>query len=151
MPWIVVMTKPNHEAIAASNLQRQLFNYYYPRFLLKKPNKKPQIKPLFPRYVFVHIEQLWRSLAGTRGVSCLLMGAEGPRTVNDQIIADLQSREDKFGYYQLLLPELNSFKIGQKVKAETGPLAGHLLIYQGMLPKDRVACLFEAMGRQSRV
>jgi transcriptional antiterminator RfaH len=146
VPWIVALTKPNHEAIAADNLRRQAFDCYYPRFLHKKPGSNPIVRPLFPRYMFIHIEQLWRSLSGTRGISYLLMGNLGPQKVPDRIVDSLKARHDSTGLYQLAAPP--RFQRGAKVKVEAGPFAGCPLIYEGMLAHDRVACLVEAMGRQ---
>jgi transcription antitermination factor NusG len=146
VPWIVALTKPNHEAIAADNLRRQAFDYYYPRFLFKKPGSTSTIRPLFPRYMFIHIGQMWRSLSGTRGISYLLMGEFGPQKVSDRIVESLKARHDSAGLYQLVEPP--KFNRGAKVKVETGPFAGCPLIYEGMIAADRVACLVEAMGRK---
>jgi transcriptional antiterminator RfaH len=148
VPYVVVVTKPNHEGIAALNLQRQGFTYYYPRFLHKKPNVTPTIRPLFPRYIFVHIEQLWRSLSGTRGVSYLLMGEGGPQTVSDTIVDAIKSREDKNGLYQLTAPP--RFQPGEHVKTEAGPFQGLPLIYEGMVGHERVSVLTEILGRMVR-
>lgn len=149
MAWCVVMTKPNHEAIAAANLQRQGFDYYYPRFLKKKPGTTAVVRPLFPRYIFVFIEQVWRSLSGTRGISYVLMGNEGPQLVADALIQRIKEREDKNGLYQLIAPP--RFKPGAKVKAEKGPLAGVALIYEGMSGHDRVKVLADLLGRSTIV
>jgi transcription antitermination factor NusG len=149
MTWFVAMTKPNHEGIAATNLQRQGFDYYYPRYLQKKPNKTPIVKPLFPRYMFIRLQQVWHSLQGTRGISCLLMGETGPQLLADRVIAAIQAREDKHGYYQLIAPP--RFQRGSKVKAEAGPFQGLPLLYEGMSTHDRVHCLVQLMGRACTV
>jgi transcriptional antiterminator RfaH len=151
MPYAVVMTKPNHEAIAATNLQRQGFDFYYPKFLQKNsknPILKPQIKPLFPRYIFVFIGQAWRPLNGTRGISYVLMGEEGPQLIPDKIIELIKSREDKSGLFQLTQPP--KFTLGAKVKTQEGPLAGLSLIYEGMAGPDRAKILVELLGRAVR-
>lgn len=145
MPWFVCMTKPNHEGIAATNLHRQGFCFYYPRYLHKKPGFDPRIKPLFPRYMFVKLQSVWHSLQGTRGISYLLMGENGPHLLPDTVIEGLQAREDKHGYYQLIPPP--RFQRGAKVKAEAGPFMGLPLLYEGMSVHDRVKCLVELMGR----
>ncbi len=145
MAWCVVMTKPNHEAIAAANLGRQGFTYYYPRFLLKRPSTKAVVRPLFPRYMFVFIDQVWRSLGGTRGVSYVLMGEEGPQLVTDTIVKQIRNREDKNGLYQLTAPP--KFQPGEAVKTSHGPLAGLPLIYEGMASHDRVKVLANLLGR----
>jgi transcriptional antiterminator RfaH len=145
MPYCVCMTKPNHEAIAAANLNRQGFDYYYPRFLLKKPGVTPVVRPLFPRYMFVFINQVWRSLGGTRGISYVLMGETGPQLLADSVVQKIRGREDKHGMYQLVAPP--RFKPGDPVKASDGPLAGLPLIYEGMTSHDRVKCLAQLLGR----
>jgi transcriptional antiterminator RfaH len=145
MPWAVVVTKPNHEAIAASNLQRQGFSFYYPRFKSQKPGKPAVIRPLFPRYIFVMVEQLWRSLNGTRGVSYVLMGEGGPQIIPDRIIDTIKAREDEKGLFQLVAPP--KFVTGAKVKASEGPLEGLELIYEGMVSEDRVKVLANLLGR----
>lgn len=149
MPWLVCMTKPNHEAIAAVNLQRQGFSYYYPRYLQKKPGTAGSIRPLFPRYMFVRLGEVWHSLRGTRGISYLLMHDEGPALLADRVIDGIQSREDKNGLYQLIAPP--RFQRGARVKAGAGPLMGLPLLYEGQSAHDRVRCLVELMGRSCTV
>lgn len=149
MPWFVCMTKPNHEGIAAVNLARQGFTYYYPRYLLKKPDKTTTIRPLFPRYMFVKLGEVWHSLRGTRGISSLLMGDGGPQLLPDRVIEGIRAREDKNGLYQLIAPP--RFQRGAKVKAEAGPFVGLPLLYEGQSAHDRVRCLVELMGRSCPV
>lgn len=150
MPWITIMTRPNCEVLAAENLQRQGFTYYCPRFKLERPAKAAVIRPLFPRYMFVLVEQAWYSIRGTRGVS-LILTAEGgkPQYIPASIIDNLRSREGPDGLVNLTPPP--RFSVGSKVKCEGGPLAGHALIYAGMSAKDRVNVLIEMLGRQVKV
>lgn len=145
MSWFVCMTKPNHEGIAAVNLQRQGFEYYYPRYFAKKPGTPGTIRPLFPRYMFVKLEAVWHSLRGTRGVSCLLMGDNGPQLLPDRVIDGIKAREDKNGLYQLIAPP--RFKRGARVKAGAGPFQGLPLLYEDMSTHDRVKCLADLLGR----
>lgn len=150
MPWIVAVSKPNQEAIAGVHLQRQGFNFYYPRYLHRKNfNEKPTIRPLFPRYVFVEIEQMWRSLTGTRGISYILLGEDSPQTLPDPVIAGLKAREDTKGLYQLAEPP--KFLKGERVKATEGPFQGLPLFYEGMTSHDRVRVLVEMLGRKCPV
>lgn len=140
------MTKPCHEAIAAEHLRRQGYQFYYPRFLERKPNRTPRVRPLFPRYMFVFIEQAWYSLLGTRGISCVLMGVTGPAVLTSPIIDALKQREDSRGLVSLTIPP--KFKPGEAVKARSGPLAGHLLIVDGMPARERCRVLLNLLGRQ---
>lgn len=148
MAWACAVSKPNHEAIAAVNLQRQGFDYYYPRFKSqKRPSDSPVIRPLFPRYIFVHIENQWRSINGTRGISYVLLGEEGPLTVLDTIIKGIKGREVG-GLYQLVAPPM--FQPGDTVKTTEGPLLGLPLIYEGMEGHERVRVLVDMFGQMSK-
>lgn len=146
MTWIVAMTKPNSEMIACDNLRRQGYTFYCPRFLSSSKGKIPTLRPLFPRYIFVQIEQQWFSISGTRGISHIIMGRDRPQVVDATIISTLKSREDQKGIYQLATPD--KFKAGDKVKATSGPLEGVPLIYEGMTAHDRVRVLATLFGRQ---
>ncbi len=148
MPWIVAMTKPNNEEIACENLKRQAFEHYCPRFLQKCLNKDPVVRPLFPRYLFVLIMDRWYPNKNTRGISTILMGDTAPLTLGQVEIDKLRCREDNKGLVQL--HKLDKFKRNDSVKTEQGPLAGHLLVYEGMRAHERVSCLFNVLGRQSR-
>ncbi len=145
MPWIVSMTRPNYEAIASVNLTRQGFVNYVPKYQTKQANKPIAIKPLFPRYIFIFIDQFWSAILGTRGISKVLLNGDGPATLPGSVITDLRSRE-KNGLVQLTAPP--KFSIGDRCKATEGPLVGHLLIYEGMSSQDRVKVLASLLGRK---
>lgn len=144
--WIVGVTKPNSEAIAEENLKRQGFEYFCPRFEERRPNKAPRIRPLFSRYIFIRIEQLWYSIMGTRGISSVLLGDNGPGSVPDSLIEDLYRRMGKQGL--VTLEPVPKFAQGTVVKTSSGPFTGHLLIYDNMTGRDRVRVLMEALGRK---
>lgn len=142
------MTKPNFEATAAEHLRRQGYEYYYPRHLVKRPNQVPVIRPLFPRYIFILIDQIWYSITGTRGISKVLMGDVTPQILPAAAVEGLRRREVK-GLVTLAQPP--KFIAGARLRAKSGPLAGQLLIYEGMSAHDCCRVLFQAMGRDCRV
>lgn len=139
------MCRPNHEAIAGINLARQGYEYYCPRYATKQVNKPTVIKPLFPRYIFILIDQFWSSILGTRGISRVLLADNGPATLPATAIEELKSRE-VHGLVTLTTPP--KFHPGDHVKTLTGPLTGHLLIYEGQSVHDRVRVLAELLGRK---
>lgn len=147
--WAVVISKPNSEAIAVANLQRQGFVSYFPRYRYQKPNKPLIIKPLFPRYLFVFVDKFWYSIKGTRGVTNILLAEEGPSVVPASIIEAIKGREDAEGFV-VVGREIRQEKFikGQAVRATEGPFAGLSLIYEGMSAQDRVKVLVEILGRQ---
>jgi transcriptional antiterminator RfaH len=147
--WVVVVTKPNCEGMAAENLLQQGYGCYFPKFLAVQKNKQVVKKPLFPRYIFARIEQLWYSLRSTRGVSHVLMNESGPAQVPASVIEALKKREDGSGFIVLgkdKAPE--RFSKGSPVRASEGPLAGLDLIYDGMRDHDRVRVLATLLGRK---
>lgn len=156
MTWIVAMTKPNCEGIAAIHLERQAFEPYFPRFLQthspKDPAvklKTPQIRALFPRYIFIRITDAWYSILGTRGISRVLMGDVGPQIVSEIEIARMKSNEGKDGL--LRLPTQPKFDPGTPVKATEGPFVGLPLIYENMTANERCTVLLSNMlGRVVR-
>jgi transcriptional antiterminator RfaH len=99
--------------------------------------------------MFVFVEQIWRSLTGTRGISYLLMGEGGPQMVADSVVNAIKKRDDKNGLFQLTAPP--KFTPGEKVKTQDGPLAGLALIYEGQSAHERVKVLANLLGRSVRI
>jgi len=152
MRWVVVMTKPNCEAMATENLHQQGYGVYFPRFLSSGKNNVIFKKALFPRYIFASIEKSWYSIRGTRGVSHLIMADGGPAVIPASTIDTLKSREDENGF--IVLGKIKSperFCKGDPVRAIEGPLTGLDLIYDGMSGHDRVKVLASLLGRQVQV
>ena len=67
--WYAVQTKPRQELVAEQNLQRQGFVTYLPRIRLRKRKRNKlvdAVEPLFPRYLFIHVDPDQDSLAPVR-------------------------------------------------------------------------------------
>lgn len=150
MPWIVGVTKPNAEAVAATNLERQGYGYYYPRIRQAKPGKEPRVEPLFRRYIFIHITDRWYSLRSTRGMHHLLMGEDGPKLVSPLVISALRAREASDGLIRLA-QRPPKYRVGQKVKVEDGPFAGRYALYEGQAPRARSHVLLSLLGAEVKV
>lgn len=149
MFWAVAISKPGNENRAIVNLKRQGYDYYLPKYL-SRIGKETKIKILFPRYIFVQIEQQWHQINSTFGISRLILGNDGkPAIVHDKIISDLKMREDKTGL--ISLPETSKFQKGQGVRVVTGPFDGYSGLYDGMRPNDRVRVLIEMLGQTVQI
>lgn len=146
MPWFCAMSKPGAEAIAATNLERQGYEYYYPRIKQQKPGGSIVIEPLFRRYLFIFTDGRWYSLRSTRGVSHILTGEGGPKVVDEAIVTGLKAREGKDGLISLAIPP--KFVPGQKVKLEAGPLAGQFALFESMSAHERCKVLLQWLGGQ---
>lgn len=152
--WYVVHTQPNGEARASSNLERQGFLVYLPRYLAKRRHARRTERvprPLFPRYLFVHINpdcDRWRSVNGTFGVRYLIANDNVPLPVPDGIVESFKAREDNSG---LITPELPSFQPGQRIEILEGPMAMHAGVFHRMSDKERVVLLLSLLGREVSV
>ena len=75
--WYAVQTKPRQEAVAELHLQRQHFETYLPKILVRKHRRDKWTKvvePLFPRYLFVRLDPDENSLSPVRSTK----GVAGP-------------------------------------------------------------------------
>lgn len=142
--WAVAMTKSCSENITQFNLNRQEFETYLPKYLIKV-GKEFKIKILFPRYIFVKIKLQWHSINGTRGIIRLIMNETKPAQISERIIHDLKSREDSKG--MIVLPSAPKFTSGQAVRVVKGPLEGYIGLYEGMRPNERIRVLIQMLGQ----
>lgn len=153
--WYVVYCKPRQEAVAEENLLRQGFRVYLPRVRSNRRRREKWIKavePLFPRYIFIHIDPVRRSTApvrSTRGVVALLRFGGQLAVVPDEVIDVLLQGEDPAtGLHQDNRPLLCA---GDPVKLMHGPLAGMEGIFAQEDGEQRVTVLLELLGKINRI
>src|SRR3954468_18818076 len=102
--WYVVQTRPRAEVKAATHLQRQGFEIYFPRYLKSRRHARrveTVAAPLFPRYMFVAMDmavQRWRAVQSTFGVARLVCLGENPAEVPNSVINDLKRGQDERGF-----------------------------------------------------
>ena len=151
--WGVVVAKPRSELKAIINLTNQGYECYCPmvRESIKRQGKTAFVeRALFPRYLFIHIVGVWRSILGTFGVSGMLLDGEKPALMGSNIIGALKTRENALGF--VVLPEKRAaFKRGRKVRVENGPFQGSFALVEGMPSHERVLVLMQVLGRETRV
>ena len=146
--WSVAMTAPNSEATAQLNLEQQGYSCYLPRcmdFRNFRGRRRRTTVLLFSRYIFISITDRWKSIAGTRGISRLVMNGEVPSLVQRGFVEGLRSREVD-GLIQLAPRAIRS--PGEKVEIKHGPFEGLSAIYQGMSAQDREMVLISLLGRK---
>jgi transcriptional antiterminator RfaH len=153
--WYVAQTHANSEGKAASQLERQGFEIYLPRYI-KTARHARRVRmfeaPLFPRYLFVRVDietQRWRTINSTFGITQLVGRGNRPSPVLDEVIDLLKRREGSDGLFQLnTTPQ---FKIGDAVRVSSGAFEACQGFFDARTDQDRVAILLEFMGRQTRV
>jgi len=152
MSWFVVRTQPHPEEKAVRHLGNQGFSTYLPRYRRRVRHARRVVnalRPLFPGYLFVHLdraEMRWRSINGTIGVRYVLTDGDVPRCVPDRIVEEIRAREDEGGAVKLL----SRLKRGQTVRLLHGPLAEVEGLFEEMRDDQRVVLLFSLLGREVR-
>lgn len=154
--WVVAVSKPARENYAAENLARQDCDFYFPKIVetvMRGPRQAryrvERTSPLFPRYIFVHVNHQWRFLLSTYGLVGVIMRGEEPQFASDRTIDTMRSRQDDEGIVHL--PTLKELQAGDRVKVQAGTFKGHHGIYQGMSSRDRTKVLLDYLGRKTPV
>ena len=118
--WYLARTKPLSEYIAASALERNGYEQYFPRVQTHRPRKGYDDAPLFPGYMFVRHNQNGSGPPSIRNIAGLIgwVQFDGvvPR-VPDPVIAELDRRLQKInedgGHWR-------RFRPGEKVRVVSG-------------------------------
>ena len=121
------------------------YEVYAPRIATARRNTAL----LFPGYLFVQIVSSWWNARWSAGVARLISNGAGPTPVPDQVIVELKAREHGDGLIRL--PKPRGLQRGDRVRITDGPLTGHLALFDGMRPHERVMVLLELLGRAQRI
>ena len=150
MHWYLVHTKPRQEHCALENLERQ----GYPCYLPTRPTEKLHQgslsisnEPLFPRYLFIRLEQgdtakSWAPIRSTKGVNRLVSFGIEPAKVDERLIEVLRAQEASMQAE----PE-SLFKRGERVRLMEAPFAGIEGIHQMPDGDRRVIVLIEILSK----
>jgi transcriptional antiterminator RfaH len=153
--WYAVQTKPRQEAIAELHLQRQQFETYLPKILLRKRRRDKWTKlvePLFPRYLFIRVDPDEHSLApvrSTQGVVGLVRFGHKLKPVPEGAIDYLRQTEnpDTHQHHAEDWP----YHSGDAVRVLEGPFKGLTGVFQAATAEDRALLLIDLLGRQNVV
>lgn len=153
-PWYVVQTQANRESRAASELAKQGFEVFLPRYMRQVRHARRVTKvaaPLFPGYLFTRFGAgaRWRAVNGTVGVVRLVTAGERPAPLADNIVDELMARRDGQGYVPL--PPRAALVSGETVRVAKGAFAEVFGLFEEMRDADRVAVLIELLGCKVRV
>ncbi|MCK9505376.1 MAG: hypothetical protein M0Q95_14505 [Porticoccaceae bacterium] len=153
--WFAVQTKPRQELRAVENLQRQNFEVYFPRILIRKRRRDNWVsvaEPLFPGYLFICVDPeivnlgVIRSTLGVRG---LVMFGHCLKSIPAEAIHFLKSRETQ-GAGCLKADDIG-FAHGDEVEILDGPFAGLTAVFDMRKPGDRVILLMQMLGKENRL
>ena len=149
--WAVAHTHPREEDRVVWHASQRGFQAWCPKVRYKRRRFQHQQfsfrqEPLFPRYVLIRISERWYDLLSLIGLSRLIMSASHrPAILPQSFVTNIRNGCDNDGFYVL-----TKFIIGQSVRVESGVLSGMTGVFDGQLPKDRVAVLIEMLGTTVR-
>jgi transcriptional antiterminator RfaH len=149
--WACVRVEPRREAVAQHFLRLNGYEVYIPQIReqrLRRSRRVEVVSPLFPAYGFIVIERQWHNARWTIGVSAIIMDGMAPARVSNEVIDAIRRREVRGA---VELPKPPGLQRGDKVRIVRGALHGHLGLYVGMKPRERVEVLLAILGGQTHV
>jgi transcriptional antiterminator RfaH len=151
--WHLVYTKAKKEAEAEHHLSNQDFHVYLPRHCVgarRKGQYTDIIQPLFPRYLFIELNEgtdNYAPIRSTRGVASLVRFGMEAAIVPPALVSYLQDNEER----AMAPKRLNPFKSGDKIQVVDGPFAGYDAIYQCDRGEERALILLNIMNKFSKI
>jgi transcriptional antiterminator RfaH len=123
------------------------------RFVRSKGRRRERVVALFPRYLFVRLEEGRQSLAPVRssvGVSDVVKFGEDYAVVPDAVIRDLRAREDPVsGLHQLA--DAAPFARGAPVRISAEPFGALEGVFERYDGTGRVIVLLSLLGQEAQV
>jgi transcriptional antiterminator RfaH len=150
--WAAAQLQPQRDGLALQCLRAAGFETYAPR--LREPRiahgrKVVRTPLLFPGYLFVLIVHgRWYEARWCPGVTRIVLAGGTPAAVPEGVIMDLKARETG-GLIDL--PKPPKFRPGDRLRVIHGPFAGHVGLYAGMKPRERIEVLLAILGGSQRV
>jgi transcriptional antiterminator RfaH len=91
--WYLICTKPGQENLALHTLQTRGLHCFYPTLT----TAQQQTEPLFPRYIFVQLEdplmgQTWSSVRTAAGVARIVNTSHETTDISDELILFIRAK-----------------------------------------------------------
>ena len=152
--WYLLHCKGKQEERARLNIENQGYTTCLPQIKRQKivqGKRVDCIEPLFPNYIFVHIDTAtanFNALRSTRGVNSFVRFGGVPAKVPNEVMTKILELEQNSENQHTAQP---AFSAGEKVKITEGPFAGLQAIYN--MPKGEERCLIflDMLGKQQRL
>jgi transcriptional antiterminator RfaH len=154
MEWYVVHTKVRQEARALDNLSIQGYECYLPQLRRQKLSRgsiKLVLEPLFPRYLFIHLDdghtgKSWSPIRSTPGVSSLVAFGGVPAKAPDSFIEHLKQQVDIIKQAPTKIHQP-----GERLLITSGPFAGIEGVFELDDGASRAMLLIEILSKTTRI
>jgi transcriptional antiterminator RfaH len=154
--WYLVHTKPSAEATAQRNLERQGYEVYFPRLVrqvVRAGRRRRQVGALFPRYLFVHLQEGVQALApvnSSKGVAAVVRFGTRYAQVPERVVRALRDRADPdSGLHHLRTDK--ELAHGTPVRIISGVFEGLEGVFEHQRGPDRVTVLLTLLGQTASV
>ena len=154
--WYAAMCKPQQDERAELNLAVQGFEVLRPLARLRKRRQGRAsivVESLFPRYLFVHLDdegENWAPIRSTRGLAGLVRFGGRAAAVPGPIINDIRCRMQGAECCVDLTMQ-NRRTRGDGVMIVDGPFSGQEGIFHAAKGEDRVILLLNIMQQTQRI
>ena len=148
--WAAAQLQPQRDGLALHCLRQAGFETYAPRLREHRTahgRKVVRTPLLFPGYLFVLIELQWHTARWAPGVVRLVLNGGTPRP-SPRESSWPSSARDRRPDRPTRPPK---FRPGDRLRVIHGPFAGHVGLYAGMKPRERVEVLLAILGGSQRV
>jgi len=149
--WYVVYTKPHKEESAQLHLRLKGLEVFFPRLLLPQPlQRRKQIVPLFPNYLFVRIQlsEEYHFVVWSPGVRRFVSFNDAPAAMDEVVVKYLMQQANPAG----VIAARSNLKVGQEIRISGGPFDGLAgIIQQPPDARGRVKILMELLSRRIQV
>ena len=154
MDWYVIHTKPRQESRALQNLSAQGYECYLPEIKRKKLNKGligVAQEPLFPRYLFIrlddtHTGKSWGPIRSTLGVSKLVSFGGNPTKAPQELIDALKQHAEGIN----MTPQ-SIYQPGERLLITSGPFIGIEGIFQLDDGESRAMLLIDILSKTTQI
>ncbi len=147
--WYLVQSKPRNETRALENLVRQGYETYLPLIEVERLQRGKLLRkqePLFPRYLFLHLEEgndNWGPIRSTLGVAGMVRFGQAFAAVPDPVIEAIRERTQEI--------RETLFARGDAVQVVSGPLVGLEGVFEIADGEQRSFVLLEFMQKHQRI
>ena len=153
--WYAVHTNSKQEDRAHYNLQDMGVETFAPKIKQRSYSRRPNtrgyiVKSLFPGYIFARFNpNIWlHKVRFTRGVHGVVNADGKPISIDDELIAAIQSRVAADGFVKLN----DELKLGEKIVITSGVFRGLAGVFERKLKdSERVVILLNTIGYQANL
>ena len=144
--YYLIQSKPRQEDIATQNLENQGYHVFHP-----KASIKGKIVSLFPRYLFIQLDnklQDWSPIRSTTGVLNFVRFGLSFAKVPDEIVNMIKNQQQQTIDKMI---DLSKFHKDDKVEILSGPFKGQKAIFSSYNADERVIVLLKMLNNRQKI